>query len=53
MNKLTLRCEWCEDTAEFDGHLTEDDALAAGWMLIVTDEDELDFCSKECLISWL
>lgn len=53
MNRLQLKCSWCETVDIFEGDLTEDDALAAGWFLIQTADGEVEFCSRECLISFL
>jgi hypothetical protein len=45
-----LSCDWCETTGDYD---TEDEALADGWFRLLTEEDEFDFCSPECLIARL
>jgi hypothetical protein len=45
-----LRCDWCEETGNFD---TEEEALDAGWFRLLTENEEYDFCSSECLIAKL
>jgi hypothetical protein len=52
---ICVRCVWCEDRQVYDGIDPEQAAREAGWFQLVDYEDEepMDFCSAECLKSWL
>jgi hypothetical protein len=51
---IYVRCSWCEAEQTFTGPDPETEAREAGWFQLVDHEEEpLDFCSGECLKSWL
>lgn len=48
------RCEYCTTEETFHGPDPEQESKDAGWFYLMDHEDEdLAFCSGECLKSWL
>jgi hypothetical protein len=51
---LTVRCEWCETEATFDGPDPYAEINGAGWFVYTSpDEQDHDFCSTDCWLSSL
>lgn len=53
VESITATCEWCEETRTFDGPDPEKEWREAGWFQFQGEEEDMDFCSKACAVSWL
>lgn len=53
IESITSRCGWCETKETFDGDDPEKEWREAGWLTLINDDGETDFCSLDCCISSL
>ena len=47
---IWVKCDHCEIE---ENYANDEDLTKAGWINLVTSEDEYHFCSHECLIGYL
>lgn len=55
VKKAVYECDWCEKRVDYDGGDAMGKAAEDGWMVLIMEpeDNELTFCSTDCLVSYL